>query len=82
MKGIGELTLGKLRDLERRGGWIEADEWFRLHGTRGNRLPLIMMRGLMSSFGFCYLSDKGEACPVRICYRLTDAGRELIRGRG
>lgn len=81
---IGEATIAKLRDLDARGGWVTAVEWFEIHGAHGNRLPYIVQAGLMRSVGLCLLSDADDDDTrgrVRGCYVLTDKGRALLRGK-
>lgn len=80
MNGVGPRSLEKLRALEEAGGWLDSADYWSRFGYVGNRLPLLVCRfKVVESFGYCPLGSKDEENPTRIGYRLTDAGRELLK---
>lgn len=82
MKGVGKKSLDKLRALEAAGGWLDAGEYWRRFGYAGNRLPfLVCSAQAVESFGYCLPEDRDEPehLRTRVGYRLTDAGRELLK---
>jgi hypothetical protein len=85
VKGVGKKSLEKLRALAAAGGWLEAGEFWRRFGSKGNRLPFLSCTaGVVESFGFCPLEvkDEPEERRTRVGYRLTDKGRALLAEEG
>lgn len=83
MNGVGPRSLEKLRALEGAGGWLDSSDYWSRFGNVGNNLPSLMFRAkVVESFSYCPLECKGEENPSRIGYRLTEAGRDLLRQEG
>jgi hypothetical protein len=82
MKGVGKKSLEKLRALEAAGGWLDSSEYWRRFPAKanGNNLPFLMFKAkVVESFAY-FVGVEGEAESKRgVGYRLTDAGRELLK---
>jgi hypothetical protein len=82
MKGVGKKSLEKLRALEAAGGWLDSEEYFRRFPgkTNGNNLPTLIFKLKVIEVFLYFLKVEGEAdLKKRVGYRLTDAGRELLK---
>lgn len=81
MKGVGKASLEKLRALEAAGGWLDSADYWSRFPTKvfGNVLPALLFKSKTVETFVYFLQVEGEDLKTRVGYRLTDAGREVLK---